>query len=459
MIRQIFLAILLTFALFACRKEESINISPNIRLQFSTDSLLFDTVFTSSGTTNRTLKIFNYNNSSVILSKIGLLGGNASAFKININGEPTSSLSNVKIAANDSIYIFVKAFIDPTNANTPFLVEDEIQILLNGNEATIPLAAYGQNAVYLNKTDITSATVFAKGKPYIIYDYVHVAENTTLQIEAGARLYFHKNAKLLISGTLKAEGSLTDSITFTSDRMERIYRDEPGQWDGIRFSANSVNNSLNYCAVQNALAGVTVDSLSKNSNPKLLLTNSVVKNHQVAGVLAYQGSITGINNLMYNCGQYLIVGFGGGDYNFYQNTLANYNFNFPRKTPSVYFSNYALTDASQIFSLKTQFFNNIIYGSLNTELAFDKKGTEVFIKDFQNNLIKGSLQDLGETNLYNVDPLFINTRKEDYQLVSNSPAHEKGKDLSANSYYANFFTKDFLGIARVFPSSLGCFEK
>lgn len=453
------IVVLISSVLFSCRKEEIIDTSPNVNLQFSTDSLLFDTVFTSSGTTNRTLKIFNYNKNSIIISNIRLQGGTASAFKININGIASTSINNLKIRGNDSIYVFVKAFINPTNVDQPFLVEDEIQIDINGNQEKIPLAAYGQNAIYLNNETITSNTAFTKGKPYIIYNNATVATNANLTIEAGARLYFHKDASLMVNGTLIAKGSLTDSITFTSDRQERIYDDEAGQWDGIHFSASSINNSLNYCTVKNALVGITVDSLSKNVGPKLLLTNSIIKNHQVAGVLGYNASITAINNLMYNCGQYLMAGFYGGDYNFYQNTLANYNFNFPRKTPSVYFTDYLNTNASELKELKTEFYNNIIYGSLSNELSFDRKGDLTFTQDFQNNSIKGEQQDLGANNTFNIDPFFINTRKENYQLVSNSPAHDSGKDLTTNTYYPLYLSKDFLEKPRVFPSTLGCYEK
>lgn len=457
--KHFLIAVLISLVLFSCRKDEVVDTNATTRLQFSTDSLLFDTVFTSTGTTNRSLKIFNYNKNSVVISNIRLKGGDASAFKININGIAATSLNNLKIRGNDSIYVFVKAYISPTNADSPFLVEDEIQISLNGNQDTIPLAAYGQNAIYLNKETISSNTTFTKGKPYIIYNNATIAKNATLTLEAGARLYFHKDASLQVAGTLKANGALTDSITFTSDRQERIYDDEPGQWDGIHFLSSSINNHLNYCTVKNALVGITVDSLSDDANPKLLLTNSIIKNHQVAGLLGYNASVTAINNLMYNCGQYLVAGFYGGDYNFYQNTLANYNFNFPRKTPSVYFTDYLNTDISKTNDLKTQFYNNIIYGSLYRELDFDQKGSLVFVQDFQNNCIKTDLQNFGGSNFYNTDPFFISTRKENYQLVSNSPAHDSGKDLTTNGYFLSYLNKDFLQKERIFPSTLGCYEK
>ena len=451
---------LFTIAFIACRKEELIDNDPNTKLQFSIDSILFDTVFTSAGTTNRVLKIFNYNKNSVVVANIKLAGGDASAFKININGIAVSNLSNLKIRGNDSIYVFIKAFINPNNSNTPFIVEDELSFSLNGNVKKIPVIAYGQNAVYLNGAVIRSNTTFSKNKPYIIFNYALVNENVTLNIDAGAKLYFHKNAQLFVSGSLKANGTLTDSITFTSDRQERIYDDEPGQWSGIHLLKPSVNNQINYSTIKNALVGIRVDSLSNNANPKLLLTNSIIKNHGVAGVLGYTASITGINNLMFNCGQFLVIGLYGGDYSFYQNTLANFNFNFPRKSPSVYFSDNLNDNTTLTKSLNATFTNNIIYGSLLRELEFNKKGTSVFATNFTNNLIRTDQQaSLGTTNIYNQDPLFLDPRKENFKLASNTPVLGKGLNLSSNFYFGTFLSKDILGVSRVFPSTLGCFEK
>jgi hypothetical protein len=459
--RNLILALSLIFIAFiACRKEELIDSDPNTKLQFSTDSILFDTVFTSVGTTNRVLKIFNYNKNSVVVSDIKLAGGDASFFKININGIASSKLSNLKIRGNDSIYVFIKAFINPNNSNAPFIVEDELSFTVNGNIEKIPVIAYGQNAVYLKSAVIRNNTTFTKDKPYIIFGYALVDQNVTLNINAGAKLYFHKKAQLFVSGSLKANGTLTDSITFTSDRQERIYDDEPGQWSGIHLLRQSFDNRINYATIKNALVAIRVDSLSNNTNPKLLLTNSIIKNHQVAGVLGYTASITGINNLMFNCGQFLVIGLYGGDYNFYQNTLANFNFNFPRKSPSVYLSDNLNDNTALTKGLTSIFTNNIIYGSLIRELEFNKKGVGVFVTNFTNNLIRTDQQaQLGATNIYNQDPLFLDAKREDFKLVSNSPVIGKGANLSGNFYFSTFLSKDIKGVSRVFPSTLGCLEK
>lgn len=457
--KNFFLFILFSALVFAaCRKNEIIDYNPNLKLQFSTDSILFDTVFTDKGSTSRSLKVFNYNKNSIIISDIKLLGGSQSAFKININGIATDDLTNIKVQGNDSIYVFVKAFIDPTNNDSPFLVEDQLTFSLNGKTDTIPLIAYGQNAVYLKDAYFTQNTSLSKNKPYIFVNDAVVGTNATLSVDAGSRLYFHKSAKLYVAGSLQANGTLEDSITISSDRLERIYSDEAGQWGGVHLLRTSFDNQINYTTLKNAIVGIRVDSLSNNSNPKLLLTNSIIKNHEVAGVLGYTASITGINNLIFNCGQFLVIGLYGGDYRFYQNTLADYNYNFPRKSPSVYFSDNLEDNSTLSKSFNATFINNIIYGSLSRELDFNKIGTNAFSIDFENNLIRTDVQTLGNSNIYNQDPLFLDSRKEIYQLPNNSPAVGKGQDLSGNAYFNMYLRKDLVGKTRTFPSTLGCYQ-
>jgi hypothetical protein len=458
--RNLTLLFIVFFAfIFACRKDEIIDANPSVSLGFSTDSILFDTVFTNSGSTSRVLKVFNRNKNSIILSSINLKGGSSSAFKININGISSSALSDIKIRGKDSIYVFVKAYINPDNKNSPFLIEDELDFTLNGKSEKIPLIAYGQNAVYFKVAHFTTNRTFKKDKPYLFFGNVVIGHQSTIIIEHGARLYFHKGAKLYIAGSLKANGTLTDSITFSSDRLEKIYDDEPGQWQGLHFLKTSYDNLINYATVKNALVGIRVDSLSINTNPKLLLANSIIKNHEVAGVLGYTATITGLNNLMYNCGQFLMIGLYGGDYKFYQNTFANFNYNFPRKSPSVYFSDNLEDKSSLNKALNVTFTNNIIYGSINRELEANQIGNSPFSLNFQNNLIRTDQTSLwGPSNLFNIDPLFINSRKEEYRLEKNSAAVVKGQNLTLNIYYSSYLNKDLGGKTRIFPSTLGCLE-
>src|SRR5689334_11046803 len=127
--------------LLACKKE-SFTGSRNALLS-TTDTLHFDTVFASAGSTTQAIKIFNPHNKGIHISSVQLAGGTASPFHINVNGQPGPTVTQVDIGPDDSAYVFVSVTINPTAANLPFIVRDSIELLYNGNKQFIQLDAYG----------------------------------------------------------------------------------------------------------------------------------------------------------------------------------------------------------------------------------------------------------------------------------------------------------------------------
>ena len=449
---------MLTLSFAACNKDEDITFDPNAKLNFSTDSILFDTVFTSIGSTVRRVKVFNYNDKAINIENIKIGGGANSPFSINVNGQQMVEGRNIKINGKDSINILVKVLINPTTQNQPFIVEDSIVMFFNGKKEKMPLVAYGQNANFLKNATINSNTTWNSKLPYIIYNSLTIPENITLNIAAGSRVFFHNGSTMNIKGTLTAIGTPKDTILFASDRTERIYEEEPGQWNGLHFHGSSKNSVINHATLKNGIAGITVDSLSSNSNPKLVLANSVVKNMQVVGFLGYHTQLVAYNNLFYNCGQYLIYGIGGGTYDLAQNTFGAFNYSFARRTPAVLLSDFI--SATEFASLNATLTNNIIWGSLEDELNVEKKSSAVSVIEVKNNLIKSSQQTYANNgNLINADPLFINPRQGNFRIGDNSPARNKGLSLITHPYFNTYLSKDILGKERLFPSELGCYEK
>ena len=64
----------------SCKKDISFT---NDHLDFSADTVLFDTVFTTVGSTTKRLKIYNRNNQPIIIDQIQLMGGENSPSIIN----------------------------------------------------------------------------------------------------------------------------------------------------------------------------------------------------------------------------------------------------------------------------------------------------------------------------------------------------------------------------------------
>ncbi|MCZ4242898.1 hypothetical protein [Pedobacter punctiformis] len=442
--------------LLACRKDERITSDPNARLSFSKDSVFFDTVFTSTGSTTSRIKILNLNPDALNVSEIKLAGGASSSFNININGENTNQKANLIINGKDSINLFVKVTINPSTANLPFLVQDSIILNSNGNRQVIQLLAYGQNAVFVNNAVINTNATWAGALPYVVNNTLTVKSGSTLTIAPGTKVFFHKDAGMHIEGSLNAAGTLNNPILFCSDRLEDNYSDEPGQWKGL-YLKNGGNALIKNAVIKNASVGITSDSLAVNATPKLILSNSIIKNMQVAAYIGYHSELIAFNNLMYNCGNYLIYGIGGGNYNLKQNTLVGYNPGFPRKTAALTFSDYL--SASAYNKMKIDLINNLIWGSLVNELDVQQKSKTIIQTNISNNLIKtGNTSYNTNANILNADPLFISTAANDFQLSSASPALKKGVNLASDAYFSLYLNKDLKNKARIFPSSLGCYE-
>ncbi|WP_207426505.1 right-handed parallel beta-helix repeat-containing protein [Pedobacter sp. SYSU D00535] len=447
--------LLLTFLsailfLISCRKGEILK-DRSAKLRFSTDTLFFDTIFTSVGSTTRRIKIYNPNKQAVKISEIKLEGGSSSPYQLNVNGRATHHILDYELGAQDSMYLFVKVTIDPTSQQLPFVVSDSLSFLTNGNLQRIQLRAYGQNARFLRDASLNSDEIWDNQLPFVIYGTLRIRENTTLTIEKGTKVFLHKGAKISVEGKLDVRGTLSDSVVFASDRPENIYLEEAGQWDGIHFLPSSKDNRINYAVIKNGITALELDSPSLNDQPKLLLTNTKIRNMAMAGILAHNSSVTGFNNLISNCGQHLIYASSGGNYTFIQNTFANYNYYFSRSTPSVEFTD--RQGAAKTVMLNLTLSNNIIWGSLTDELNIEQKsvGNSVVI---QNNLIRSRDKTLEPANILNADPLFLHPRNRNFRLSTTSPAANKGKNLQQESW----LQLDLSGKPRIFPSDLGSYE-
>ena len=122
---------------------------PSDVLEFSHDTILFDSVFTTIGSITFPLIVYNPNSNAVLLDELELEGGVESQYRINVNGigenedgSPLTFIEDLTILAGDSIFVFVEVTVDPTNNTSSFIVEDSIRFLTNTVEQKVSLAAY-----------------------------------------------------------------------------------------------------------------------------------------------------------------------------------------------------------------------------------------------------------------------------------------------------------------------------
>lgn len=454
------LFILVLLLLFSCRKDSFIT-SPDARVTISADTLKYDTLFVTAGSTYRTLKIINENDQKLRLSSLKLMGGTSSAYKMNVDGISGSQFSNLEINANDSIYVFVQVNVNPSATNLPFVIHDSIQISYNGKDRKVQLEAWGQNAHFFRNKVVTADETWNNDLPYVILGSLQVNANTTLTINKGCRIYAHADAPVVVNGTLKTNGlkDTTDRVYFQGDRLDEPYKDFPASWPGIYFGSTSKDNVLNYTVIKNAYQAIGVTEPSVNANPKLTLNECIIDNAYDAGIISLNSSITAKNCLISNCGKNLFLA-QGGNYQFTHCTVVTYANRFiDHKDPVLTISNFANSSAANL----TASFRNCIFwgenGLVNDEVVVLKNGNTTFNVNFDYNLWKVQTTPANITSnqiINNQAPLFdsVNTTKNYYnfRLQALSPAINKGIVAGV--------TTDLDGKQRpVGLPDLGCFER
>ncbi|RYD74124.1 MAG: hypothetical protein EOP53_18885, partial [Sphingobacteriales bacterium] len=453
---------ILLISLVSCKKDSLIT-SGDARLNISADSIRFDTVFTSVGSVTQSFKIRNDNEQMLRLSNVKLMGGSSSAFKININGTAANELSNIDIAAEDSIYVFVSVTVDPTAANLPFILSDSISVQYNGNQRWIQLEAYGQNARFMNGSIISSNTTWTNTQPYVILDFLNVAPGATLTIQPGTKIYSHANAPIIIDGTLNATGTADNKIIFAGDRLDAPYKDYPAGWPGIIFRSGSINNHLQFAAIKNAYQAIVVDQPASNVNPKLRLEQCIIDNAFDAGIFSINSSITASNLLISNCANNIAIQ-GGGIYNFTHCTAASFSNNFLlHKTPALSLSNYTTVNGAPVSnSLQAAFTNCIFWGDngfVENEIVINKEGASPFAVTINNSLYRAAVDPANANfanSLKNQDPLFdsIDVSNKYYDF-----RHTKSAAPGINTGIATPINKDLDNNNRpVGLPDMGCYE-
>lgn len=452
---------MLLVILLACERHHD---NTGASLAFSSDTIHFDTVFTSIGSTTRELRVRNISGAAVIVDRIFLGGGNDSAFRLNVDGESTSDVHNVKIEAHDSLFIFIDAFIDPDNADSPFIVADSIIFETNGNNQKVYLLAWGQDIILVKNMTISPGSWTSK-KPYLVYGRCLVDTLSSLTIEEGVRIYFHRQASLVVAGSLIVNGSLDAPVVFASDRLESVYRDVPGQWDGIMFLNTSRANRISYSEICNSVIGIKIgEPYDVAIFPDLKILNTKIYHSSVAGISAISANIQAANCIIAHCGSNCIDLQAGGDYSFIYCTIDNWwEYGF-RQTPSLFVkenSDFPLLSASQ---LNLNFGNSVLYGNTNSELDIESlSGQYSGNYFFDHCLLKidtiTSLfwtPDRFHSTIVNKDPLFIDEFNLDFRPDTLSPLIDSGAEI-----YTADYPSDIRGVTRDTGEKpdIGAFER
>ncbi len=485
-----FLVVTVCFSVsfMSCKKDKLLT-DPSATVAFSQDSILFDTVFTTIGSATRNIRVINNNSQKINISSIRLEQGASSSFFMNVDGVPGKEVTDVEILAHDSIYIFVQVFVDATSPLSPFIIQDRILFDLNGNQQSVKLEAWGQNAHYhfpdraiqykngylpysTLSNDTTSGITLTWGggsgasdnKPHVIYGWLVVDSHQKLVINPGVKVYFHQNAGLWVykNGTLQVNGTLGNEVVFQGDRREAEYSDMPGQWDRIWINEGHTDNYINYAIIKNSFIGVQASILSDASQPrKLKLTNTIIKNCSKWGLYTQYFDVWAANNVIVNCKEYCAAMSLGGNYTFLHNTFANYYSQDGGRggQPCVHIDNY---DGTVIWPIDSMYFANcIIEGSQGNEFEQDIKFYNAAQKcKISNCLIRNSTITntliTTSVNIYNGNPAFNDPATYNFGIKPASAAKGIGDGSIITTYPS--LTQDIKGNFRTLPLDAGAYN-
>lgn len=410
------LAVIPWFSL-SCEKENYVG-ENKVKLEFSVDTVAFDTLFTTIGSTTRQVKVYNRSNRDVVIGSITLADGRQSPFRLNVDGDTSMVARNVEIMAGDSIFIFIQANLRYDTIHTlPFIVSDAIMF---SNGQRLPVSAWGRNAVYHRApagswVHVIDCDNWDHTRPHVFLDTAAIDSTFTLTLNAGEELYFANNAMLLVwrDGRLVVNGTADNPVVFTSLRHDGWYSFLPGQWSCVLFYDGSTGNVIDHAVVENGTGG-----LRAMYGAEVTVSNTVVRNMSDCGLIGQGSAMTGTNLLVYDCMTSFLV-MDGGNYSFTGCTFADYWRYSTRSLQSVVLTNYILNADGSVASTgdltAANFTDCIIYGNYG-EGEFLAAGIEGVQLNYSltHCLVKGGDWD--------EDPMFEDVENDNYRLRDGSPA-------------------------------------
>jgi parallel beta-helix repeat protein len=452
---SIIFSITLLSSFYGCKKQTGFSKG---NLEFSVDTLVFDTVFTTVGSTTQQFKIYNRENKNVIIEEIELVGGENSPFRINIDGISGDKHTNIEILAEDSLFAFVEVTLSVNGQNSPLVIEDSIRFRTNGKDQYVRLAVWGQDAYFYYDTFVEGT--WTNDKPHVIYNRAIIDSAKTLNIQPDTKVYLHKNSILFVyKGTLNVNGTKDHEAVFQGDRLEQFYKDIAGQWYGIYFF-KSLPSIINYAIIKNGTAGLHLTANNEANLPNefnVTVTNTKISNNASYGVFLYDSPKIKMENcIVSKNGIHALFLLRGGSYDINHSDFLGYGSS--GQTPAIGIRNYYNGIASGIGFGEIK--NSIIYGSQTSEIAFDtvnpNNDPTLLNIAFKRCLIK--LETPSTNTMYqdqivwNTDPIFTNVSEGNFKPVPTSPINGLGNPLFTLPF-------DIDGVARNMANpDLGAYE-
>lgn len=437
--------------------SEDISFDPDLRLTYSTDTVTFDTLFSTVGSITKRFKIYNPNEKAIQLNRLFLGAGNQSSYSLTVNGVKEKSFQNEIIYGNDSLLVLVEVLIDPSNQDLPFLVKDSVEVAYNSRSENIKLVSWGQDAVFINNEAIPCNSIWTKERPYVIYDSAWVANGCQLTVEAGTKIYIDNGTYFTIIGSIRIQGNADEKVEIADTRLDQKFDQAPGQWGSLFFFPGSTGNSIDHTIIKNGTTGITLSINKVNGQgAEVQLSNTSIQHMSESGIASFAGTVEAYNLEIFHCQNQLLAGFGGS-YLFNHCTFSNEPNDFSREGASVGFANYVEFSDGTILanSLSLDLTNSIIWGREDEELVVDLTSAAPASVKVERNIIRSADESWAILNNFISQednyPGFYAPNFYDYQIDSLSNARD--------SALTSLVTHDMLGTPRDAMPDIGAYER
>lgn len=317
---------------------------------------------------------------------------------------------------------------------------------------------WGQDA-YFHYADTLNEEIWKNDKPHVIIDYAMIDSTKSLTIDAGTKIYLHKNAILYVKkSSLNILGSKENPVVFQGDRLESIYKEVPGQYYGIYFN-EALPSTINYAVIKNGTSGIHVYSYNvNNSKPTIKITNSVIQNNSSYGLFLFSNPWVEIENtIITKNGSYGVFILQGATFKATHSNILGYASSDNNSGALAIKNNYTnpKNNITYVSPINIMVNNSVIYGFKDDEILFDTiSGNATINYTFSNNLLKlknTSTKSNFSKTIWNKSPLFKDITKNDYHPEAGSPLFSGGDPLLS-------LPLDLEGIKRNNPPTIGAYE-
>lgn len=462
--------------LSAC--DEHLAVSADDQPVLSIDTLRMGQLLAGNSSRTYQVRILNPCDRELRLSSVSLRHGSTSGFRMNVdgmNGVVFDDADLLRIASNDSMFVFVEATFAETGGGLTSHT-DYIDVLCNGRLQSVVLEAESKDVLKYRGEVLTSDQHWARTLEMQVYDSLVIAEGVTLTVADSVTVYLHDKADIIVRGTLQCAGLPGAPVTIRGDRTDNMfpnlpYDNLPSQWGSLYLCKGSGGSRFVHTDIHGMSDGIFIDSTD------VVFEACRLKNSGGNLLTCQMSTVSMLNCELSNAAGSLYAAYGGW-HDLTHCTLANYHFASRISQEALLLSNVCQAElaAGPLEAGYTPLYrcvltNTLVWGDTfmpdvalkyyRVAIGEDALGApiladSVFCYRFDHCLLRAKGTDDADfvQTVWNEDPLYqlIDDKNYtyDFHLLEDSPAKWRGVDCGVKS--------DLEGAPRPDVPSIGCYE-